>query len=294
MLGKLATRFLIVCTLLVVTYGLGKSYALYTERKARKAQIKREALHEKKSFVVLVPSYNNSRWCTKNLRSILTQEYPNFRVVYIDDASNDGTYEQVSDLLAQEDSAHRVTLIHNEQRRGVLSNLYHAIRQCHDEEIIVTVDGDDFLAHEGVLKKLNSVYADHDVWMTYGSFLDYPSYRQSVVKTAPVPKQVIASQSYRKYEWVSSHLRTFYAKLFKQIKSEDLKLQGEFLPMAGDLAFMFPMLEMSGRHARYLPDILYLYNRANPLNEHKVDVHLQARCAAHVRSLPTYGRLKVL
>ncbi len=64
--------------------------------------------------------------------------------------------------------------------------------------------------------------------------------------------------------------------------------------MGGDLALMLPMLEMAGTHARYLPDILYFYNRTNPLNDHKVNFAFQQECAQAIRDRKPYQRLSTL
>ena len=42
-----------------------------------------------KPFVVVIPSYNNTKYCEQNLLSVLGQEYTNFRVIYLEDASTD-------------------------------------------------------------------------------------------------------------------------------------------------------------------------------------------------------------
>ena len=110
-----------------------------------------------KPMVVVVPSYNNIRWCKKNLRSILNQNYGNYRVIYIDDASVDGTSEAVKKIVRARHAEPLVQLIVNKERLGALANLYHAIYSCKDDEIIVTVDGDDWLKHNDVLKNLNTV-----------------------------------------------------------------------------------------------------------------------------------------
>jgi glycosyltransferase involved in cell wall biosynthesis len=247
-----------------------------------------------KPFVIIIPSYNNSAYCEHNLLSVLSQNYKNFRVIYIDDASKDDTYEKVSKIVANSPLKDRVTLIHNATNQGALKNLYDAIHSCQSNEIVATVDGDDFLAHADVLKKLNSIYADNNVWMTYGNFLDYPSYKQKPTICKPFPKNVIRNNSFRRHEWVSSHLRTFYAGLFKKIAPKHFIYEGKFLPMGWDLAFMLPMLEMSGRHFRFVDEVLYLYNRTNPINDHKLDLALQASCANYIRSLPPYQNLETL
>jgi len=54
-----------------------------------------------KPIVVVIPSYNNSKWCDWNLSSVFQQKYNNYRVVYIDDCSNDNTYELVTEKVKQ-------------------------------------------------------------------------------------------------------------------------------------------------------------------------------------------------
>src|SRR3989304_6153185 len=60
-------------------------------------QAPKDALTEEKAnfnekpIVVVIPSYNNKQWYQKNLDSVLTQNYHNFRIIFIDDASPDGT-----------------------------------------------------------------------------------------------------------------------------------------------------------------------------------------------------------
>ncbi|HCJ83573.1 MAG TPA: hypothetical protein DHV52_04530, partial [Parachlamydiales bacterium] len=131
----------------------------------------KQILYER-PMVVVIPSYNNSRYCIRNLRSVLEQNYHNFRILYIDDASTDDTAEKVKTFFAASSSKIPLTLILNETNRGALANLYNAIHSCRDDEIIVTLDGDDHLAHEEVLKRLNQIYSHEDIWMTYGNFLN--------------------------------------------------------------------------------------------------------------------------
>ena len=54
-------------------------------------------------------------------------------------------------------------------RQGALANIVKGIDLI-GEDIIVTVDGDDYLADKTVFSHLNEVY-NENVWMTYGSFL---------------------------------------------------------------------------------------------------------------------------
>lgn len=226
-----------------------------------------------KKIVVVIPSYNNRDWCLQNLGSVLAQKYHNYRVIYIDDASPDGTGDLVEFYLKEKRATDRVTLIKNSQRVGALANLYKAISSCVPDEIVVTLDGDDWFAHERVLERVAQAYQDPEVWVTYGQFVWYPSGYPGFA--SEVPRDVLEKGTIRHYAWVTTHLRTFYASLFQQIKLEDLLYNGSFFSMAWDLAFMWPMIEMAGVHSCFIPDVLYVYNNATSLNDHKVNPGLQ-------------------
>ena len=64
--------------------------------------------------------------------------------------------------------------------------------------------------------------------------------------------------------------------------------------MAWDLAMMLPMLEMSGFHSKFIPDILYIYNTENPLNDHKVNLNLQQKLSHQILSSPKYEKLSFI
>src|ERR1700722_873323 len=112
-----------------------------------------------KKFVIVIPSYNNARWYERNLQSVLSQNYTDFRVIYVDDCSPDSTGDLVEAYLEKNDADHKVHLIKNSNRRGPLHNLYTMIYMSDDDEIIVTLDGDDWLPDNDVLTRLNEVYS---------------------------------------------------------------------------------------------------------------------------------------
>ncbi len=255
---------------------------------------------EQKNFVIIVPSYNNVHWCQKNLDSIFTQNYQNYHVIYIDDHSNDGTEDYVEQYIRQHNLFNKVTFIKNSYRRGALSNYYDTIHSCNDSDIIVTVDGDDWLAHNHVLSFLNEIYQDKNIWLTYGQFRYYPRNPYDAVQAMcgdigladKFPDEIIKNRDFRKYgPYVATHLRTFYAYLFKKIKKEDLMHNEDFYWVSWDAAFMFPMLEMCGNRFKAVSDILYFYNCENPLNDWRIQDKLQNDLANEIRSKNKYNLL---
>lgn len=240
-----------------------------------------------KPFVVVIPSYNNAACYKQNLNSVLTQKYQNFRVIYIDDASPDGTGALVKEYLKKNDPDHRVSLIQNRKRVGALANKYKGAWLCDPKEILVDLDGDDWLAHKNVLTRLNETYSDPDVWVTYGQFIYHPC--KSPGWAAEVPEEIVKSNDFRNYSWVTTALRTFYAGLFQKIKKEDLLFEGEFFSMASDLAFMFPIVEMAGKHCRFIDEVLYVYNVTTTMNDIVKNPDKQLHLGWEIRSRPKYA-----
>ncbi len=219
---------------------------------------------QRRSFVIVTASYNNEEWASKYLESVFFQDYKNFRVIYYDDGSTDKTLKIVTEFVRRHHVNGKISIIHNANRVGPHENYYKMIHSCKDSEIIVIVDGDDWLAHDKVLSRLATVYNNPSVWLTYGQFETYPSGKRGFARQ--IPQKVIEQNNIRSYPWVTTHLRTFYAWLYKLIRQEDLIFDGKFIRRCGDVAIMLPMVEMAGFHSKFISDILLIYNRANENN----------------------------
>lgn len=247
-----------------------------------------------KTFVIIIPSYNNIRWYDKNLYMLAQQNktYKNWRAIYIDDCSTDGTGEAVQKYISDNNLSAQVQFIRNPQNMGAMYNLYHAIHACKDDEIVITYDGDDWFANENVLTTLNTIYNDKNIWITYGQYVTYPMGWPGISKQ--IPDFVTDQNSFRQYAWLSSHLRTFYAGLFKKIKQEDLMENGKFYVMTWDQAIMYPMLEMAGHHAKFVDKVLYVYNGDNPISDWRKDEKLLHNTERAIRGKEKYNRIDTL
>lgn len=251
---------------------------------AAETQTNVEKLKEK-PIVVVITSYNNKEWYKSNLDELFAQKYDNYRVIYVDDVSTDGTPTLVKEYVKEKKQEHRFKLIANTERIGQLGNIDKAVSQCDKKDIIVSYDGDDWFPHDKVLARVNEVYADPNVWLTYGQFVFYPSNQMGFVKE--VPKDVIDRNDFRNTLGIS-HLRTFYAGLFQKIKKEDMLMDGKYYSVACDVAFMTPMCEMAGHHIKFIPEVLYVYNYSNPLSDFRVHESLQLSTDRIIRAKERY------
>lgn len=247
---------------------------------------------EEKPFAILMCGYNTEKYLEKALRSILEQEYTNYRLIYIDDASKDRSFELVKATLNKHKKIESL-LIQNPVNVGAMANLKRGFDLCKDHEIIVHLDSDDRFAHPYVLKKLNEIYANPDVWLTYGSYLDIPTYAPGKF-ARPISKQTLKKGKIRKLPWFASHLRTYYAGLAKRIRKEDLMIDGKFFPSTSDLATMYPMIEMAGTHAYFVPECLHQYLVSNPTSDCYIRQNTQKALAQEIRNKPSYTPLTTL
>ena len=235
-------------------------------------------------FVIVILGRNNGANLSKTIQSAFSQNYDQVRFVYVDDGSDDGSDRLAKELIASSPHANRTTWIANDRPIGSIGSLVKAVDACQDEEIVVTLLGTDWLAHEWVLQKLNQYYADPQLWLAYCQCLDYPAMqKRSFYPYLPDQK------GERQAQLDTSSLKTFYGALFKKISLSDLMYQDEYMQNS-DLAYMLPMLEMAAGHFECLPDILYIANRENELQT----VAHQGFFDKYVRSLDSYERLSHL
>jgi hypothetical protein len=110
----------------------------------------------------------------------------------------------------------------------------------------------------------------------------------------PYDKFIIDNKLFREASWKASHLRTYKAKLFNKIRVEDFidENTGKFFETTADLAFMYPMLEMAGDRSRHIKDILYVYNKQNPISEMYVKVEKQLQVAEKIKRKEKYNTIE--
>ena len=222
-------------------------------------------------FVVTIPTYNAEAYVVRAIESALAQDYRHYSIVVSDDGSTDATVSRVQETFAGLDFVPAVALRQSDRNQGPLANHILMAQHARPDDVIVNLDGDDQLAHDGVLSALAEVYADPEVWVTYGSYAYDLESRNPDGDPRGHARQMPPDRHDRRSGFLCSHLRTYKRWLVDKIDGTDFQIDGRFYPCAGDLALMFPMVEMAGpAHARFIEDVLYLYNAVNPLNEARV------------------------
>jgi hypothetical protein len=235
------------------------------------------------------------------LMSIQRQRYPHWHAHIVDDASPGYLQaKRIKKWCAMHNGAKQWSYTINEQQRGAVWNQYKGVRAMNpqDEDVIVFLDLDgDCFAHAGVLDYLAEVYADPNVWVTYGSYQPVSSLDPNEpCPVSPYPERVVRDGSYRLSTQLEgtryNHLRTVKWKVLKNIPDAYYRYpDGEWLVSPTDLVVMMGSLELAGGRYKCIEEKLVVYNdcQMHPDNMHHPDVNV--RGSNYTFGLPPLERL---
>jgi len=98
---------------------------------------------------VLIPAYNEEKVIERTVRAALNSNYPNLRVIVIDDGSKDRTLEVARTAFRAEAAAGKV-LILTKKNSGKAEALNYGIEHIGDAELFVGIDADTVIAPDAI------------------------------------------------------------------------------------------------------------------------------------------------
>jgi peptidoglycan-N-acetylglucosamine deacetylase len=108
-----------------------------------------EVASYKPKVAVLIPAYNEEKVIERTVRAALNSNYPNLRVIVIDDGSRDRTLEVARAAFAREEAAGKV-LILTKANAGKADALNCGIEHIEDAELFVGIDADTIIASDAI------------------------------------------------------------------------------------------------------------------------------------------------
>lgn len=237
---------------------------------------------------VVTPVYNAENYIERCILSVAQQDYDNYTMNIIDDCSTDNTYEVAKQTIAKLPSEiqSKFRLIRNEVNQGALANQIKVAEAY--SGIIMLLDGDDWLVNDPTIFDMyNNIYND-GAEFTYGSCW-------SICDNIPLiaqeyPPEVKEKKQYRSYKFnwnmPYTHLRTFRGDLLHGYIHDHgywafkCPATFEWIKAGGDTALFYALIEYADPDKVVcIPEIVYNYNDANPLNDYKINSDEQTRNA---------------
>ena len=251
---------------------------------------------EERAIMVVTPFYNSQDYIKRCIESVATQNYKNYTMYLIDDASTDNGYDIAQNYINSLPQAIRknFVLIRNKDNMGAVYNQVYTLRSygAGPNTICMFLDGDDALVNDNnIFNFYNNLYSDGKTDFTYGS--SWSEVDNIPLISQPYPDEVKRTKSYRrhKFNWGMpyTHLRTFRFELFlkiimnpngEQVFKDEL---GNWFKAGGDNATFYSLIEQADpARIKVVSDITYLYNDKNPLNDYKVHGDLQNKNASKI------------
>ncbi len=128
-------------------------------------------------FQIIIPVFRYQEYLDKCIDSIRIQEYPKelIKIHIIDDFSDEPLKINGNEL--------DINLIRNEERLYAGYNRFKIFTNCKDDDIIIFLDGDDWLSDSQVLQVINDTFNNNKI---HWSISNHKIYKNSKIKVLPV------------------------------------------------------------------------------------------------------------
>jgi FkbM family methyltransferase len=247
---------------------------------------------QEQRIIVLSPFYNAKDYVDRCIMSVAAQDYDNYEHWLFDDASTDASFNVAKSCIDNlpENIRNKFKIFRSNQNNGAVYNHMKMIRETDPKDIIMLLDGDDWLVNRpDVFDYYNKIHMEYE--FTYGSCW-------SVVDNIPLisqpyPPKVKSNRSYKDYRFnwnmPYTHLRTFKSKYLRWEPDEKFQDEnGNWFKAGGDNATFYTALKnVDPKYVYVVSDIVYNYNDASPLNDYKVNKEEQDRAINAIVGAPS-------
>lgn len=238
-------------------------------------------------FHLIIP-FGDREYLERCLLSIKAQDYHNYTCTLVDDC-HDGTnsVETIKKIGFPENNLKYImakTRLHPLRAREIATDLLDAT----PADIIIHLDGDDWLPYPDTLSRINRVYRANKATATYGNsiticnhnttdFTEFSHYgmskRWNVMQDDPEAnitpfraiKQKEIKGDWRQAPWCAMHMRTFkYSKWLELNRETFFDDNGDYLKVATDAAIFIPILNSTKfEQVVFIPEYSYVYQNAS-------------------------------
>lgn len=242
--------------------------------------------------VKIVSCCNNSeQWIAYTINSVKLQTYKDFEFYLYLDSPSDNTAEIARKTISNDK---RFIIIEGSRRvYAAISRwiLFEKLKNTSDRDIIVILDGDDWLSNTESLEIVVTAYMNNKVVATHGNFITENGVVCNWSRDYRLETKM--KNDFRQRFWRATHLRSFKYGLLKYLNS-DILYDVNDIPFrsATDMALFLPILELAGVHSMFINYPVYVYNtRSSQVTDENRKLE-QQKNAVQIREKEKYYPLK--
>jgi glycosyltransferase involved in cell wall biosynthesis len=166
---------------------------------------------------IILPVYNSKEFILEALMSVTRQTYKNWKLIIIDDASNDGSVELINNFIKKEDK-NKFFFIKNKINKGQAFSRNLALKYC-KSSYIAFIDSDDVWQKNKLKKQINFMLKCKYLF----TYTDYKSIKNSKIEEIKTPNFF----NYKKFIYntsIATSTMIINKKILKNISFPNLKL----------------------------------------------------------------------
>ncbi|NVM18594.1 MAG: glycosyltransferase family 2 protein [Candidatus Lokiarchaeota archaeon] len=229
------------------------------------------------SFSILMASFNNEKYIEVAIKSVISQTYPFWELIIVDDRSTDNTLERITPFLTD----NRIRLLKHKKNLGYSASLKTAINNA-THEIIGILDSDDKL-HENALEIMAQAYKENlECGFIYSTMWNCDSDLKNCVLNKYIQEIVPPKTSI--FDARISHFKTFTKKAYNQTSGFDRNQK-----RAVDKDIIYKLEEVTNFKFINKPLYYYRYHSGGISQAKNVDLaylySYRAKCKAYQRRL---------
>lgn len=222
---------------------------------------------------IIVPAYNNAKYISSCIESVVKQTYTHIEIIVIDDASTDKTLQKIESWQKRDK---RIKIIKHKANFGTMRSRIDGYQKSRGEYVFF-LDGDDLIAPNTIEKLINTALrTEADV--VKSNLIKY--YNGSYHK---IPGQLITETTIKKSDfepyiydmlYKTIYLNSMCAQLAKKSAYEGILKLDKHMIYGEDLLSNISMFQKI-KSITFIPDELYIYrinqiSSTNTLDKTKV------------------------
>lgn len=140
-----------------------------------------------KKVTAVIVTFNRKELLKESIEALLNQNYKNFDVIVVDNASTDGTYDYIKDIIEINDG---VRYVNTGANLGGAGGFNYGIREAYNNKCdFIWVMDDDCIVHNDTLEKL--IEADENLNGEYGFLASKVLWKDGNICQMNVPRQTL-------------------------------------------------------------------------------------------------------